>query len=484
MVPPERVRLVNPSPERPDAAWVLYWMTAFRRTRHNHALEHAVARARALGLPLLVLEAIGVDHPWACRRFHRFVLDGMRDNAARLGEAYYPYVERAPGEGRGLLAALAGRAAVVVADDWPSLHLPQLVAAAGRLDVRVEAVDANGLLPLVSGPLTPAPSAHTFRRLLQKELPRHLRELPLADPLVDLPSRAPQVPGAITDRWKPGFDIDPSHLPIDAEVGPVAAFPGGETAAHARLAGFLARIDAYATDRNDPDADASSGLSSYLHWGHIGTHGVVEALFRQEGWTPDRVSAGGNGSREGWWHVSPAAEGFLDELVTWRELGFNWALRRPGANGWSSVPGWARATLEAHAVDPRPHAYTFEQLEAADTHDPLWNAAQTQLREEGRIHNYMRMLWGKKVLEWSPTPEEAARRLVALNDRWALDGRDPNSYNGIYWVFGRCDRPWGPERPVYGTIRYMTSENTRRKLNLERWLTRWSPGRQAPLMFR
>ena len=168
--------------------------------------------------------------------------------------------------------------------------------------------------------------------------------------------------------------------------------------------------------------------------------------------------------------MSAGAEAFLDQLITWRELGYNMCFLRDDYDRYESLPGWARNTLEQHAPDIRPHVYSPEEFEAACTHDPLWNAAQTQLLREGRIHNYLRMLWGKKILHWSESPRAALTVMLELNNRYALDGRNPNSYSGIFWVLGRYDRPWGPERPVFGKVRYMTSRNTLRKLRLKDYL--------------
>lgn len=471
---PLRLRNVNDRPARPDGAYVLYWMNAYRRTRYNFALQTAWEEAQSRGVPLLVLEAIGVDYGWASDRFHGFVLDGMKDNAARLGAAYYPYVERASGQGHGLIAALAKRAAMVVTDDWPGFHLPKLVAAAGRaVDVAMVAVDSNGLLPVADAPDDKAfPTAYAFRRHLQKRLSTHLSDLPTEEPLPQhLPT--PEVDPSIEARWPRTFEVDIATLPIDHTVPRVTAFPGGERAAHARLQRFVAHLDVYGEDRDTPSADATSGLSAYLHFGHISSHEVVLAVLVREGWDPANVKTGGNGSREGWWGVSTAAEAYLDQVVTWRELGFNLVTRTPDHLRWSALPVWARATLEAHRDDPRPYVYTHRQLERGETNDALWNAAQRQLREEGRIHNYLRMLWGKKILEWSATPEQALETAFALNDRWALDGRDPNSSSSIGWIFGRHDRPWGPVRPIFGTIRWMSSANTAKKLDVKGYLARW-----------
>jgi deoxyribodipyrimidine photo-lyase len=267
-----------------------------------------------------------------------------------------------------------------------------------------------------------------------------------------------------------------ARLPIDHAVAAVAGTPGGPAAGQRAIERFLdERLSRYRDERNAPEEEVASGLSPYLHFGHVGAHQVFSALMTREGWTTRRLATKASGQRDGWWNASPAAESFLDEFVTWREVGFNMCVHHPAHYAtMAALPAWARATLAAHADDPREHVYTLEQFAAAATHDPLWNAAQRQLLREGRIHNYLRMLWGKKILEWSPSPQDALETMIALNDRYALDGRDPNSYTGITWVLGHYDRPWAPERPVYGTVRYMSSENTARKLRVKGYLRRYA----------
>ena len=188
-----------------------------------------------------------------------------------------------------------------------------------------------------------------------------------------------------------------------------------------------------------------------------------------------RLAKRPTGKREGWWNASPGAESWLDEFVTWRELGFNMTANRDDYDRYESLPAWSQATLEKHARDRREYVYSLDEFVAAETHDELWNAAQRQLRREGRIHNYLRMLWGKKVLEWTATPRDAIDVLIELNNRFALDGRDPNSYSGIFWCLGRYDRPWGPERPIFGTVRYMSSLSTQRKLRVREYLQTYGP---------
>jgi deoxyribodipyrimidine photo-lyase len=485
-VPDVRVRLLNTRPPRETGEYVLYWMIAARRPRWNFALQRAIAWGRQAGRPVLVFEPLRAGYQWASDRLHAFVLQGMADTATALAGGplgYYPYVEPEPGAGRGLLAALAARATVVVTDDFPAFFLPRMTAAAAdRLSVRVEGVDGNGLLPLAAA-TREFPTAHAFRRFLQATLPGHLAAFPADDPVAGsglssfggLPvAVARDWPAAGTRMLAAGVG-SLSPLPIDHTVKPVDT-RGGHTAAADALEGFLRdRLPRYATERNQPESDAASGLSPWLHFGHLSVHQVFADLMTREGWTSRRLPASGTGQREGWWGVSPSAEAFLDELVTWRELGYVNCHRDPHHADYASLPAWARATLDRHAADEREHVYTLAEFEEAATHDALWNAAQRQLRREGRMHNYLRMLWGKKILEWTRSPEDALAVMIELNNKYALDGRDPNSYTGISWVLGRYDRPWAPERPVFGMVRYMSSENTARKLRVRGYLARYGP---------
>lgn len=488
-VPGDRLRAANDAPVRPEAAYVLYWMTAFRRADRNFALQRAVERARSLGRPLVVLEPLRLGYRWASRRPHAFVVEGMADHRRRLVPSrvlYYPYVEREPGAGSGLLEALAADACVVVGDDHPGFFLPRMTrAAAERLDVRLELVDANGLLPLRSAGRAFS-RAHDFRRFLHRELPPHLERLPREHPLVGDPlPPPPELPAGIRERWPPATAEELRkprrlvlRLPVAAEPGPVP-LRGGPEAGGRVLRRFLDDgLPRYAAEAREPAAGATSGLSPHLHFGHVSAHGVFAALAERQGWSPDDLGEP-TGKRSGWWGMDENAEAFLEQMVTWRELGFLAAAFEEGHDRVSSLPGWARETLAEHAGDPREPLYRADRFEAAETRDRVWNAAQSQLREEGRIHNYMRMLWGKKILHWSESPERAFEIMVDLNNRYGVDGRDPSSWSGILWVLGKYDRAWGPERPVFGKVRYMTSASARRKLHLEPYLERWAPEEPA-----
>jgi deoxyribodipyrimidine photo-lyase len=483
-VPELRVTVMRDVPANDQGHYVLYWMTAFRRARWNFALQRAVEWSVRLKKPLLVLEPLRCGYRWASDRFHRFILEGMADNARdlqRRGVDYYPYIEPRPGAGSGLLAAMASRACVVVGDDYPCFFLPRMIDAAHRhVTVRWEQVDSNGLLPVKAAPNV-FRRAFDFRRFLQRSLAPHLEQLPSHDPLpkVRLPAAA-----ALPDEWLKQWpraavgDMLRSAqslaaLPIDHRVTPVDV-AGGSTAGANVLRQFLDhKIRDYEEARNQPERDVASGLSPYLHFGHIASHEVFWELMKREGWTPARLSGQAKGNSAGWWGVGSSSEAFLDQLVTWRELGYNLCSKTRDYDQYESLPDWARRTLEEHAADRREQLYSEEQFATAETHDPLWNAAQRQLVREGRIHNYLRMLWGKKILQWTAHPRDALEIMIELNNRYALDGRDPNSYSGIFWCLGRYDRPWAPQRPVFGCVRYMSSENTARKVRVREYLAQY-----------
>ncbi|MEM7481983.1 MAG: deoxyribodipyrimidine photolyase [Acidobacteriota bacterium] len=484
-VPTLRLRAANDRPVREDGDFVLYWMIAYRRTTWNFAFDRAVDWAKALDKPVLVFEPLRSGYRWASDRIHRFVIDGMVANGARLAGSrvgYFPYLEPENGAGQGLFETLAERAAVVVTDDFPCFFLPRMVAAAAdRLPVLLESVDGNGVLPMRATEKVFL-RAVDFRRFLQKTLPAHLGDRPRQDPLTTrgLPEWQGPLPEDITDRWPPmdlGNPPDLADFPIDHEVPPVS-YSGGSEAAAELLDRFLEeRLDRYQDGRRDVIDRATSELSPYLHFGHISVHEVFSALADREDWTPDDLAPKATGSRSGWWGMGENAESFLDELLTWREVGYNMACLKEDYTAFDSLPAWAIETLEEHAGDDRPEVYTREEFEGAKTEDELWNAAQRELIRDGRIHNYLRMLWGKKILEWSATPRDALDVMIELNNKYALDGRNPNSYSGIFWCLGRYDRPWGPERPIFGKIRFMSTASTRRKLDADAYEREFGIGR-------
>ncbi|MDA8744266.1 deoxyribodipyrimidine photolyase [Rubripirellula amarantea] len=483
-IPKIRHSHANDHEVREGGDYVLYWMIAFRRPRYNFALQHAVDRAKEFGKPLVIFEPLRVRYRWASDRLHRFVIEGMRDNARHFQDravTYFPYVEPKPGAGTPLLHQLAKSACTVVTDEYPCFFLPHLIEAVkDRIPARLELVDSNGVMPLRT-PERTFTVAHSYRRWMQKNILDALTEMPREDPLKRVKlAKLESLPSKILRKW-PAADFDSlldgdglSKIPIDHSVVPSPVVTGGHIDAGKRLAKFVDEtLDVYNDDRNHPDEHATSGLSPHLHFGHLSAHEIVAEIFDREEWTPDKASAA-NGKNSGFWNTSEPAEAFLDQVLTWREMGFNMSFRHPDTyDKFDSLPDWSKKTLLEHEQDERPEVYSLEEFENAQTHDELWNSAQRELVETGVMHNYMRMLWGKKILHWTENPRDALDVMVHLNNKYGLDGRDPNSYSGIFWVLGRYDRAWGPKRPVFGSVRYMTSDSARKKLRLKEYLKRF-----------
>ncbi|MBS2023842.1 MAG: deoxyribodipyrimidine photolyase [Deltaproteobacteria bacterium] len=465
-----RVKGMNDASENPKGAFVLLWLQGQRRLRQNLAYAHAQRRANELSLPLVVYEALRHDYPHASDRFHRFVLEGAPDNAAdarKRGLAYAFYLQR-PQHKKGALLQLSARARVVVTDWLPTfIHPAQTKALAKRVNVRVEAVDAAGVVPLSNSPQLEL-AARTIRPKIHRALPQFLVRIPEVKPKVDAPAQfdwgfelldmstisSPSKPAASGADAR-AIDRLCASLPIDHSVAPVDLLRGGTQAALARLKSFLAeRLPGYDERRNQPSESHTSWLSPYLHFGHLGPLEI--ALAAQESDAPAADKAA-----------------FLEELIVRRELALNLAARSAHTT-LDPLPNWARQTLADHASDPRPALLTDSELERSESPDPVWNAAQRQLVREGRIHGYLRMLWGKSLLLWSTDAAEAFRRMMWLNDKYALDGRDANSYCGFLWCLGVHDRPF-PERAIFGTVRSMTSRSTMNKFEMEPYLARYAP---------
>jgi deoxyribodipyrimidine photo-lyase len=505
-----RVRAANDRPFNAQGRYVLYWAQMFRRLHSNHALDHAVALATEHKKPLVIYEGLKLNYPWANARHHTFILQGMRDNArlaTRAGVSYWPFVETPGAAGRGLVRKLASQAVCVVTDDYPAYITPaQNRALAAKCDVPVILVDGNSLVPLSRLGAAVGAAAHIRPRIHKA----------LADEWGRRAAREPVFPTGHIDApfkvWDAEQDIPAfvARLPIDQSVPAVPGVEGGSVAGRAALAAFVEhKLRRYADERSnpdDPERSAASGISAWLHYGHIGIQEVAEAVLGAK-WTVAELNLKTR-NKDDFFTRDANANSFLDEAVTWRDLGHHWHWCRsaelgarnaeprniswdvssssdprpavpqfnfesmdfaPGGERTLDVvlPEWARATLGKHAKDKREYTYDLDEFERARTHDELWNAAQKELVATGRIHNYLRMLWAKKVLEWSATPAEAYRVLEHLNNKYAIDGRDPNSYSGILWCFGLFDRPWAPERDVFGVLRYMSSSNTARKFDLD-----------------
>ena len=483
-VPINRITYLNDEKPNTDGQYVLYWMIAFRRVNYNFSLQRAIEWANKLSKPLLIFEPMTIDYPMASIRFHKFVIEGMQDIQRQTDKSkafYFPYIEEKKGVADNLLIELAHSAAVVITDDYPTYFVPQMTAdAKGSIQTTYELVDSNGLLPMRIADKEYV-RAHDFRRFMHKNIEDFLVEVPEKNPLDYLNINFEEnliepilKKYELVDFNKISVYDFLNNLNVDKSVE-VSDVTGGYNAAKTRLDFFAKNgFNDYSKLRSHPSKDASSQLSPYFHFGHISTYEVFEKIISSEGWSVENIDPNFVGRREGWWGGSSNLESFFDELITWRELGYHTCVKRANFDQYQSLPEWAIKTLDQHTNDKREYVYDLSELTNANTHDEIWNAAQNQLRIEGRIHNYLRMLWGKKILEWTPNPQIALSYLIDLNDRFALDGRDPNSYSGVFWILGRYDRAWGPERPIYGKIRYMTSKSTATKFNLKPYLEKWN----------
>jgi deoxyribodipyrimidine photo-lyase len=435
---------------RKDAGCVVYWMQRAMRIVDNPALDVAIEAGNLLGLPVVVYFSVIPNYPNANLRHYHFLQQGLRDveeDAAERGVGFV--VRRHPDNS--LEAFLEEvRTALLVGDENPCREPERWRRVlAKRLKIPYWTVDADVVVPSRVFDRSFV-LLHHFRPRLRAELPKYL-----------------VVPGKVTPLypWKPrkalpGFslseDITGGFNKLDRTVGPVDSFAGGTRAALKRLGAFVSgELKDYEDKRNHPEVKGTSQLSPYLHFGNIGPLTIALAV-------EEAVRQG----------KAPASAGvrFLDQLIGWRELAVLFVRHEPNYDNWECAASWARKTLVEHAGDARPHRYTLEQLERGETGDELWNAAQREMVDTGWMHNHMRMYWGKKILEWAPDPARAFEWAVLLNDKYELDGRDPNGYAGIAWaIVGRHDRPWF-NRPVFGLVRTMTGASTAKKFDAVRYI--------------
>ncbi|HEY3742540.1 MAG TPA: deoxyribodipyrimidine photo-lyase [Bryobacteraceae bacterium] len=445
----ERVRLLNQAPFRQNARYIIYWAQMNRRTASNHGLAYAIELANGMALPVLYYEGLTCSYPYASDRLHQFILEnvpGTAEDLRKAGIGYTFHLRRRTSDPNDALYRLALNAAAVVTDDYPTFvarrhnaHVP------ARLDVPYFVVDSSCIVPM-SRLEKREYAAYTIRPRIHRILDQYLQPF-------EMPT--------VTKRWKADQDVAALHTnvtprnisslvqscEIDHSIAASTTFRGGSQQAHELLDYFVAQnLARYASKRNEPSAHVTSDLSPYLHFGNISSLEIalkVKSHAATAGLIPDE---------------------FLEELIVRRELAFNFARFTDDPESLENLPNWALATLAKHDSDPRDYTYSREEWERANTHDALWNATQKELLLRGKIHGYYRMYWGKKIVEWSASHKEALAVMIYLHDKYALDGRDPNTYTNILWCLGLHDRPW-IERPVFGMIRYMSGDGMKRKTN-------------------
>ena len=441
MIRESRVRLLNLAPERRGAC-ILYWMQASQRLRYNHALTYAIRLANERRLPVLIGFGLTDDFPEANERHFAFMLEGLRDvkiEAARRGIGFAAF-KGSPDE---VIINLAKKASVVVTDrGYLRIQREWREDVAQKIDRSLIEVESDAIVPVEVVSDKAEYAARTLRPKIHRNLGEYLE--PVVETKVQVPF-SEQIGGTIELE-----DVESvlHSLNIDRSVQRVTRYIGGEREASRRLKRFVVeKLDDYNTHRNDPNLEGVSDLSPYLHFGQISDLDIVLQI----------RAAAGEGSQE-------SVDAFLEELIVRRGLSINFCHYEPRYDRYDALPEWAQLTLDKHREDERPFVYALDVFEQGGTHDPYWNAAQIEMVETGKMHNYMRMYWGKKIIEWSPSPEDAFDTALYLNNKYELDGRDVNSFAGVAWCFGKHDRPW-KEREIFGMVRYMNANGLKRKFD-------------------
>jgi deoxyribodipyrimidine photo-lyase len=445
MIEPERIQVLKRAALRPGN-YVLYWMQQSQRARCNPALELALLKANELKQPLVVCFALKSDYPEANARHFTFMLQGLKQVENDLRQRGIAFLIRR-GHPPEVALTLGRDASLVLVDRGYLRHLRQWREQVARdAECPVIQVEGDAVVPVQMASNRAELAARTLRPKLKAQfaefLHKHAHERALKSTLYR---------NFTSDVDLSDVDRAVAKLALDDSVGPVRRFIGGTSEAYERLNRFLDEaLNGYADKRNEPSLWHCSQLSPYLHFGQISPVDLARRIMTADAPKEDR-------------------DAFIEELVVRRELGLNFVTFERGYDRFSALPSWARTTLAEHAGDERANRYSRAELEAGETHDRYWNAAVREMVHTGYMHNYMRMYWAKKILEWSASPQTAYRTALYLMNKYFLDGRDPLSYSNVAWCFGQHDRPW-PERPVFGTVRSMVQSGLTRKFDMERYV--------------
>jgi deoxyribodipyrimidine photo-lyase len=446
-ISPARLRVLN-SRDFAAGEYVLYWMQQAQRAEWNDALEYAIELGNELGVPVVAGFGLMDDYPEANLRHYVFMLEGLREVAGALAKRGVGFVLQ-HGEPARVALKLARHARAVICDRGYLRHQKAWRrTVAEEATCRVVQVETEVVVPVE----TASSKAEFAARTIRPRLHRHLAEFLVAPKATPVHHRADrlELPGSL-DLADP--EALAQTLRLNRSIGAVTRFfEGGSSRAKAVFRRFLTRhLAGYVENSNQPQTDDISHMSPYLHFGQVSPVWLALEAEKHRSEARDDVAS------------------YVEELIVRRELAMNFVHFRENYDRYECLPEWARLTLANHRADRRPHLYNLPQLEAAETHDPYWNAAMREMRHTGFMHNYMRMYWGKKILEWSREPEAAYAATLELNNRWFLDGRDPNSFGNVAWIFGQHDRPWG-ERPIFGKVRYMNARGLERKCDIRAYV--------------
>ena len=424
----------------------------FKRTSHNHSLNFAINQANERKLPLVVYEGLKFYYPWASDRFHTFILEGVEEKRAafeNLGIKYVFYLQKDDKSPKDTVAKIAKDAALIITDDFPCFIIPKHnEAIVKKAEIPVYAVDSNGVIPM-SRFEKEEYAAYTIRPKIKKILHEYLK--PFEEEKLIVRADKLKIDCPDTEITEKNIVKLVAECAIDHDVKASTVYLGGTANGRKRLNKFLKEIlTDYDNGRNKPEKDGSSRLSSYLHFGFLSSLEIALAVKDADA-------------------KQESKDAYLEEIIVRRELSYNFTRFNPQYDSLKSLPDWVQKTMREHVDDKREIVYSLEEMENCQTYDELWNASQREMNVTGEIHNYVRMLWGKNVIAWTRNYEEAFAILEHLNNKYCLDGRNPNSYAGILWCFGKHDRPW-MKRPVFGTMRYMTSGSTGKKFNSKQYI--------------
>lgn len=443
MIQQERIKNLN-SKKSQKGDYVLYWMQASPRSHWNHALEYAILKANELEKPLVTYFGITGDFPNSNTRHYHFLLQGLKQTSSDLEKKNINMVVWNKNPVKGVIEL--SKDAILTITDMGYLNIQRewRNQAANMIDCPLIQVETNVIVPVEAASPKEEYSAGTIRRKIQKELDYFM--IPLEENL-------PEKSSLELDFEKFSLkNIDKSieKLKLTEAVSP-GIFKGGTKNALKLFRLFMEKkLDKFADLRNNPSEDYLSNMSPYLHFGQISPLFLALEVSKTN---------------------SPGKDAFLEELIIRRELSMNLAHYNENYNKFECLPDWAKKTLLEHRNDAREYTYTREELENAKTHDPYWNASQKEMVITGKMHGYMRMYWGKKILEWTDDPRNAYDLAIYLNDKYEIDGRDPNGYTGVAWCFGKHDRAW-KEREIFGKVRYMNDKGLKRKFKIDNYVNR------------
>jgi len=444
LIEKDRVKVLNRE-EFKKRKYILYWMQASQRTEYNHALEYAILKANKTNMPVIVYFGLTDNLPEANARHYHFMLEGLKEVESSLEEKGIRMIVRHTSPPVGVVELSKDASLVVVDRGYLRTQKKWRRYVAHSIECPLVQVESDVIIPVETASPKEEYSAATLRPKIHKKLDYFIRPFKENYPKVDS-----------LQLNLDTFDIDDSEkvlstLEIDKSVSKVMDFHGGTTEAEKHLEIFLRdKLEYYEELRNDPTKEIVSNMSPYLHFGQISPLHIALRVMETN---------------------TPGKDAYLEQLIVRRELSVNFVFYNENYDSFDGLPEWAKKTLKDHEKDPRKYTYILKELENAETHDPYWNASQREMTSTGKMHGYMRMYWGKKIIEWSKTPKEAYKTAIYLNNKYELDGRDLNGFTSVAWCFGKHDHPW-KERQIFGKIRYMNANGLKRKFDADEYVAK------------